>query len=76
MSLAIRPDKVTAVLLADGWMPVVEGSLEFGAFEFQDAGADSSHGPGGLGFSFESSRGGERVTGPISSLLAVQTTID
>lgn len=42
MSLAINPNKVTAILLADGWHPVAQGSLAFDAFEFVEDGYGSA----------------------------------
>jgi hypothetical protein len=64
--------KVVAVLLADGWHRVVQGSFSVGALNF-GAGAD----PGVLGFSFEAADVGNpyrpaALAGPLSSVLAVR----
>jgi hypothetical protein len=68
----IAPDKVVAVLLADGWHLVVLGSFTVGALRF---GADAD--PGGLGFCFEEADNGSpyrpaALSGPLNSILAVR----
>jgi hypothetical protein len=40
MSLAINPDRVFGVLLADGWHEVQQGSFYFDAYEFVDEDGD------------------------------------
>ena len=64
--------KVVAVLLADGWHRVVQGSFSVGALNF-GAGAD----PGLLGFSCEEADTGSpyrpaALAGPLTSVLAVR----
>lgn len=67
MSLAVRPDTVEAVLLADGWHEVWGGSFELDLYEFV-------HGEGGVpGFKFESIETGPAVvSGPLTSVLAIR----
>jgi hypothetical protein len=64
--------KVIAVLLADGWHRVVQGSFSVGAMSF----GAGDH-PGVLGFWFEEADNGSpyrpaALAGPLSSVLAVR----
>jgi len=68
----VAPAKVVAVLLADGWHRVVQGSFSVGALGFC-AEADA----GQLGFCFEEADNGSpyrpaSLAGPLSSILAVR----
>ncbi len=77
MSLAIEVDEITAVLLADGWHEVDEGSFELDSYEYAwEAGNTMLHrgGQSGVcanGFEF---RGvdGHRIAGPLTAILAVR----
>ena len=81
MSLAINPDSVVAVLLADGWHDVddtVSGVSAFSidSYEYVDDDAHVHHGGGdsgicAVGFSFLD-RTGVIVAGPLTSILAVR----
>lgn len=72
MSLAIDLDDVTAVLLADGWHGVLGQSFVVDAYEY--VWRAEQHGPGGLGYSFDTDINGTLCTlaGPITAVLAVQ----
>lgn len=80
MSLAIDPDDVTQVLLADGWHWATNG-LWLDAYEYV-AGDDIVHGGGGsgvcaTGFAFEEFVDGEgtfRTYGPLTAILAVRVS--
>lgn len=80
MSLAINPNRVTMILLQDGeWHRVERGSLIFDACEFVhgDDGPAASLGPGFRFTVFDEDEAipwTVRVTGPISSIQAVQTS--
>lgn len=81
MSLSIDVDAVTAVLLADGWHDVLEGSFDLDSYEFTvGKGNDERilHGGGdsdicAIGFTF-AVRGGDRLSGPLTSILAVKVS--
>jgi len=67
MSLAIDIDRVTAVLLADGWHQVEEESFVLDSYEYvyrteYDA-----------GFLFKTT-GGDYIAGPLSAIQAVRYT--
>jgi len=76
VSLAIDANAVTAVLLADGWHVTDTNSFDLDSFEFIDgndqdtlhAGGDS--GVCATGFAF--SEDGQRVAGPLTSVIAVR----
>ena len=70
MSLAIEPENVIAVLLADGWHSVQPQSFDLDAYEFCEATGDALHG-GGVGFTFTSSEH-YQISGPLTSVLAVE----
>jgi hypothetical protein len=85
MSLAIEIDKVTQVLLADGWHNVVNDSFEMDAYEYVDVGQGGhlrfgGSGDNATGFAFaERLQDGALKTtpkvtikGPISSILAIR----
>lgn len=84
MSLAIDIDRVSAVLLADGWHSVHERSFDIDSYEFVQG--DHLRLAGGqsalvcaTGFAFTEYRGqGNIVTvaGPITSILAVRRDND
>ena len=64
--------KVVAVLLADGWHPIVRGSFSVGPLGFGAGG-----GPGALGFCFDEADVGSpyrptTLAGPLESILAVR----
>jgi len=68
----IAPGKVVAVLLADGWHRIIQGSFSVGALGF-GAAAD----PEVLGFCFEEADDGSpyrpaALAGPLTSILAVR----
>jgi hypothetical protein len=68
----IGTTKVTAVLLADGWHRVVQGSFAVGTLNFGAGGA-----PDMLGFWFEEADEGSpyrpaALAGPLNSILAVR----
>lgn len=76
MSLAIQIEKVTEVLLADGWHSVSSGSFDLDAYEYLDD-AVLIHGGGAngvcaTGFSFREIDEPGRVVGPLTSILAVR----
>jgi hypothetical protein len=83
MSLAIDPAKVIRVLLADGWHDCAEGSLELDLYEFMGpveqcgvafpvfSGSDCEFTPD-VGFTFRAEPSGGQVSGPITSILAVE----
>ena len=71
-STTVAPAKVVAVLLADGWHRVVQGSFSIGALSF---GAEDD--PDVLGFWFEEADNGSpyrpaALAGPLNSILAVR----
>jgi hypothetical protein len=80
MSLPINPNRVTMILLHDGeWHRVERGSLIFGACEFVEGDDEPavSLGPGFRFTVFDDDEGIPwtcEVTGPISSIQAVQTS--
>lgn len=86
MSLAIDLDTVSRVLLADGWHDVLPGSLTLDAYEMHhsDVGLDdwpaswplrggSDSSVPSTGFRFTRAEGGTQVSGPVTSLLALET---
>lgn len=75
MSLRIDIDKVTAVLLADGWHTVDDASFDCDAYEFMSGDGELVHGGGqsgvcatGFGFNSEDAR----IYGPLTAILAVK----
>ena len=82
MSLEIDIDRVSAVLLADGWHDVADVSFMVDAYEYLDFGHAGGHDyppgkamllhNGGAGFAFMEP-GGQWIYGPVSSILAVRT---
>jgi hypothetical protein len=83
MSLAIDVESVAAVLLPNGWHTVENHSFELGSYEYvSDAGdgeAELLHGGGtagvcATGFSFDVSPrpGSDRISGPLTAILAVR----
>ncbi len=80
MSLALDIDRITAVLLADGWHAVADYSFTIDAYEYLWGAADRE--PvllGGQdrhitasGFQFRST-GNDLISGPLTSVLAVRT---
>lgn len=84
MSLAIDVAQVRSVLLVDGWHAVADGSFTVDAYEFvawDTPGLDNPVSPaagdgtgvGAAGFAFVSTDG-ERIAGPLTSVLAVDHT--
>lgn len=84
MSMLIHIEKVSEVLLADGWKPVKQdkedgnsfSSFDFDAYEFysyRDAETGDYHMAyeGGVGASW-TTPSGEKIACPISSILAVR----
>lgn len=85
MSLAIDLDRVTHVLLADGWHEVTDESFIVAPYEFGQTvstgteeptfvvllGADNS-GIQSIGFAFTEARTGSLMSGPLTSVLAVR----
>lgn len=75
MSLLIDPEKVTAVLLADGWHDAEDFTID--AYEFfrphplYEGEGTVIHGDG-AGFSFVVAGTRATIAGPVSSLLAVR----
>ena len=89
MSLSIDPDKVTSVLLADGWHDVGEGAaFDLDAYEFVERDEDEDgeatrtvlHGGGQNGICATGFRfidvNGETIAGPLTSVLAVRVDRD
>ena len=75
MSLCIDVDRVTAVLLADGWHAVYAKSFDIDAYEFDHGGTNL--GPGGAGATWTERRGNRPVTCvscPLTAVLAVRHT--
>lgn len=84
MSLALDIDNIVAVLLADGWHPVIDMSFTMDAYEYvRKADTDSrgnvgvSHGGGAngicaTGFQFKEAPA-KKIAGPLTSIIAVQT---
>jgi hypothetical protein len=75
MSLSIDVDKVTGVLLPDGWHDVADNSFDVDAYEFVHHG-ETIHrgGEGGVtseGFRFKDG-GGQRFYGPLTTLQAIR----
>ncbi len=88
MSLSLDVDKVTAVLLVDGWHEVAEDSFGLDSYEYlwwPPGLADGKephvlHGGGragicSTGFQFKSDAG-DAISGPLSAIQAVRTSID
>jgi hypothetical protein len=76
VSLAIDIDKVSALLLADGWHEVVDDSFYIDAYEYISKDMpDSSQFSGGPGFGIKENhgRGGSMMYGPVSAIIAVRT---
>jgi hypothetical protein len=85
MTLAIDVDRVTHVLLADGWHEVTDESFTVGPYEFGQTvstatgerefvvlpGADSL-GVSPVGFAFTEARTGSLMSGPLTSVFAVR----
>lgn len=74
MSIWIDTNKVSAVLLADGWHKVDKGTFDLDAYEFHDNG-HMIHGGGKSGIcatGFEFRTRGQPVCGPMTSILAVR----
>ena len=83
MSLAIDIDKVTNVLLADGWHEVVDDSFTLDAYEFVWDVAQPDGNPqtelyfGGHrvpGFEFHDRETASWFAGPLASIIAVRRT--
>jgi hypothetical protein len=74
MSMAIDVERVTSVLLPDGWYEVSEGSFAVGSYEYLQSGESVYWGSGPAsipsGFSYENS--GTRIAGPLTTVLAVR----
>jgi hypothetical protein len=76
MSLTIDASKVSAVLLADGWYEISDGSFKLDAYEFLSGGrtllvAGSGKAGSELGFGFNCN--GNYFRGPLTAVLAVRT---
>jgi len=74
MSLAIDVDRVSHVLLSDGWHVVVDNSFSIDAYEFISK-QTSVHGGGqsgvcASGFTFKSHEG--NFAGPLTSIIAIR----
>lgn len=81
MSLAIDVDKVTSVLLADGWHVVADASFTIDAYEFLWRG-DAVHGGGNSGVCAAGAEWLERkgheewvVSCPLTAILAVRQKV-
>jgi len=88
MSLMINPDRVTAVLLPDGWhevadldgkriAPGVLSSFETDAYEYYEPHPNPDrnghlHYTGGTGFTFREVGRKDRMCGPMASIAAVR----
>jgi hypothetical protein len=84
MSLAIDVDRVSAVLLADGWHEVAAGSFTLDSYEYvwwpsEQARArgdfDLLHGGGRSGVcatGFQLTSGDDLIAGPLTAILAVR----
>lgn len=80
MSLAIDVAQVRSVLLVDGWHAVADGSFTIDAYEYVAWDAPGIENPVSLaagdsglcdaGFAFDTDDG-ERIAGPLTSVLAV-----
>ena len=75
MSLRIDVDKISAVLLADGWHEVVDQSFALDAYEYVHN-EDTIHKGGGgnvtsTGFCFKDDTGSS-MCGPLTAILAVR----
>lgn len=77
-NLYVDLPRVTEVLLPDGWHSISPGSLEIGVIVFTDI-ADPEREPTqlpdgveGHGFAYFDPTTGDRITGPLSSLLAIR----
>jgi len=85
MSLAIDVDRVTHVLLADGWHEVTDGSFTVAPYEFGQTVSTETDGrkfvvlygaenvgiqP--VGFAFTEARTGSLMSGPLTSVFAVR----
>lgn len=78
MSLSIEVQKVTGILLPDGWHEVVPDSLWFDAFELIEPGDRYSAQPKAesTGISWqEPTNAGVAFYAPLTSLLAVRTVL-
>jgi hypothetical protein len=77
MSLAIDPESVSAVLMADGWHEIERGSFRVDSYQYLQDELALSEDVGITGFCFDTERGGmmagSRVAGPLTSILAVLT---
>ena len=65
----INSDKVSAVLLADGWHAVERGTFTDGASWWEGDRED----PSGFRFKESGGVGGQLVRGPLTAILAVRT---
>ena len=81
MSLAINIDRISGVLLADGWEDVEVGTFTLDAYELVERNDDGSshmwhaggaHGICSQGFRFECREGSGVIAGPLTSILAVR----
>lgn len=81
MSLSIRVDDITAVLLADGWHEVVAGSFDTDAYEYHSGSRSSPLHEAvvlylgewqgcSTGFTFKDANG--RIEGPMTSIIAIR----
>ena len=75
MSLAIDVDKVSAVLLADGWHKMADQSFDLDAYEYVH-GSETIHKGGqadvtSTGFTLKDD-GGYIMYGPLTAILAVR----
>jgi hypothetical protein len=83
MSLAINPERVIRILLADGWHDCADASFDLDAYEFieqYDKGKTRTIFGGGqdkqvpsTGFVFTDTESGNQLFGPITSIIAVET---
>jgi hypothetical protein len=79
VSLYINTNKVTAVLLADGWHDVVPNTFDLDSYEMHDGaeylllGGGQADGVCQIGFGFiEEEEPDTTVYGPLTSILAVK----
>lgn len=86
MSLLINPDRITGVLLLDGWHDLEAGTFDLDSYEFGIA-HDNGRGPdlwhaGGAagitatGFAFTPLGTLDRISGPLTAILAVRELPD
>lgn len=77
MSLAIDVDRVTHVLLADGWHAVIDDSFHTDAYEYIWQGEIAAHGDGQTvphtGAGWTETKGGVEIICPLNAILAVRT---